>query len=108
MLASFPVKFAVIVSLRAFAIAAANVSFLFKTAVHGRDMIRVLNLLPIRRPAMRKLVVTEFVSLDGVIENPMWTFPYWNEEIAAFKGEESAAGDALLLGSVTYDGFAVA
>jgi dihydrofolate reductase len=57
---------------------------------------------------MRKLVVTEFMSLDGVIENPMWTFPYWNDDIAAFKGEESAAGDALLLGRVTYDGFAVA
>ena len=26
---------------------------------------------------MRKLVVTQFMSLDGVIENPAWTFPYW-------------------------------
>lgn len=57
---------------------------------------------------MRNLVVTEFMSLDGVIENPMWTFPYWNDDIAAFKGEESTAGDTLLLGRVTYDGFAVA
>jgi dihydrofolate reductase len=55
---------------------------------------------------MRKLIVTEFVSLDGVIENPMWTFKYWNDEIANFKGEE--AGDALLLGRVTYEGFAQA
>lgn len=57
---------------------------------------------------MRKLVVTEFVSLDGVMENPGWTFPYWNDEIAAFKGEETSASDALLLGRVTYEGFAAA
>jgi dihydrofolate reductase len=57
---------------------------------------------------MRNLVVTEFLSLDGVMENPGWTFPYWNDEIAQFKGEESMAGDALLLGRVTYQGFAAA
>lgn len=57
---------------------------------------------------MRKLVVTEFISLDGVIENPMWTFQYWNDETAKFKGEESEASDALLLGRVTYEGFAQA
>lgn len=57
---------------------------------------------------MRKLVVTEFVSLDGVIENPGWTFKYWNDETAAFKGEETSASDALLLGRVTYQGFAAA
>ena len=57
---------------------------------------------------MRKIVVTEFVSLDGVMEDPAWTFKYWNDEIAAFKGEESSASDALLLGRVTYQGFAAA
>jgi dihydrofolate reductase len=57
---------------------------------------------------MRKLVVTEFISLDGVIENPMWTMPYWGDDIAAFKGEETSASDALLLGRVTYEGFAAA
>ena len=57
---------------------------------------------------MRKLVVTEFLSLDGIMENPAWTFPYWNDEIAKFKGEESSASDALLLGRVTYQGFAAA
>jgi dihydrofolate reductase len=57
---------------------------------------------------MRKLVVTEFMALDGVIEEPAWTFPYWNEEVAKFKGEESSAIDALLLGRVTYQGFAAA
>lgn len=57
---------------------------------------------------MRKIVVTEFVSLDGVMEEPRWTFKYWNGEIAEFKGEESSASDALLLGRVTYQGFAAA
>ena len=57
---------------------------------------------------MRNLVVTEFLSLDGVMENPGWTFPYWNDEIANFKGAESNASDALLLGRVTYEGFAQA
>jgi dihydrofolate reductase len=57
---------------------------------------------------MRKIVVTEFMSLDGVMENPAWTFPYWNDEIAAFKDEERDASDALLLGRVTYEGFAAA
>jgi len=55
---------------------------------------------------MRNLIVTEFLSLDGIMEDPSWTFPYWNDEIAAFKGEESEACDALLLGRVTYEGFA--
>lgn len=57
---------------------------------------------------MRKLIVTEFLSLDGVMENPMWTFPYWNDDIAAFKGEETSANEPLLLGRVTYQGFAAA
>lgn len=57
---------------------------------------------------MRKLVVAEFLSLDGVMEAPMWTFKYWNDEIAAFKGEETSTSDALLLGRVTYEGFAQA
>ncbi len=57
---------------------------------------------------MRRIVVTEFLSLDGVMENPMWTFPYWNDEIAQFKGDEGNASDALLLGRVTYEGFAAA
>ena len=57
---------------------------------------------------MRNIVVTEFLSLDGVMEAPGWTFKYWNDEIAQFKGAESAASDALLLGRVTYQGFAAA
>jgi dihydrofolate reductase len=57
---------------------------------------------------MRNVVVTEFLSLDGVMEDPAWTFKYWDDETAKFKGEETAAGDALLLGRVTYQGFAAA
>jgi hypothetical protein len=37
---------------------------------------------------MRKIVVSEFLSLDGVRENPAWTAPYWNDEIARFKYNE--------------------
>lgn len=57
---------------------------------------------------MRTLTITEFMSLDGVVENPAWTFPYWNEETAAFKTVETKPSDALLLGRVTYEGFAAA
>lgn len=57
---------------------------------------------------MRTLIVTEFLSLDGVMENPAWTAPYWNEETSAFKAEETSAKEALLLGRVTYEGFASA
>ncbi len=57
---------------------------------------------------MRKIVVTEFLSLDGVMEEPRWSGKYWNDEIAKFKAEETLASDALLLGRVTYQGFAAA
>src|SRR3954470_11382242 len=57
---------------------------------------------------MRKLVVTEFMTLDGSIGAPMWSFPYWGDDIAAFKGEETGNNDTLLLGRVTYEGFAQA
>jgi dihydrofolate reductase len=57
---------------------------------------------------MRKIIITEFMSLDGVIEEPKWTFKYWNDEIAGFKAEETSANEDLLLGRVTYEGFAAA
>ena len=57
---------------------------------------------------MARLVVTEFVSLDGVMEDPSWTFPYWNDEIASFKSAEQNAAEVMLLGRVTYQGFAEA
>jgi dihydrofolate reductase len=57
---------------------------------------------------MRKLVVSEFVSLDGVMEDPQWTFQFMSEVQEKFKFDELKASDALLLGRVTYDGFAAA
>lgn len=57
---------------------------------------------------MRKIVLSEYLSLDGVLENPAWTMPYWSDEIGTFKYEELFASDALLLGRVTYEGFAAA
>ncbi len=58
---------------------------------------------------MRKIVVTEFVSLDGVAESPeKWSATFWNDDISKFKHEELFAMDALLLGRVTYEGFAAA
>ena len=58
---------------------------------------------------MRRVIVTEFVTLDGVMEAPeKWTFPFGNEEAAKFKHDELLETDALLLGRVTYQGFAAA
>jgi len=58
---------------------------------------------------MRKIIVTMFMTLDGVMEAPHeWSFPYWNDEIAKFKGDEMYACDSLLLGRITYEGFAAA
>lgn len=56
---------------------------------------------------MRKIVVTQFLTLDGVMEDPhLWSFPYWTDEIGKFKNDELFASDAQLLGRVTYDAFA--
>lgn len=67
---------------------------------------------------MGRIVVTEFVSLDGVIEAPGggegyqhagWTFEISRgEEGDRFKLEEALSAEALLLGRVTYEGFAAA
>jgi dihydrofolate reductase len=57
---------------------------------------------------MRRVVVSEFVSLDGVVEDPRWTFRFMSEEREDFKFDELSASDALLLGRVTYEGFAAA
>ena len=65
---------------------------------------------------MGKIVVTEFISTDGVIEDPGGAEDYkhggWSfqidrgEEGEKFKLDETEASDALLLGRVTYEGFA--
>ena len=66
---------------------------------------------------MRKLVITEFMSLDGVIEAPggendfphgAWTIPFWSDQIGEFKTEELDSSEISLLGRVTYDGFSAA
>ena len=67
---------------------------------------------------MGKIVVTEFVSLDGVVEDPGGAedFKYggWSFEVSRgdegdkFKLDEAMSSDALLLGRVTYEGFAEA
>jgi len=58
---------------------------------------------------MRKLIATEYLTLDGVMEAPnKWSGPFWNDEAAQFKFDELFASDALLLGRVTYQGFAAA
>jgi dihydrofolate reductase len=65
-----------------------------------------------------KIVVTEFVSLDGVMEAPGggedfkhagWTFEIERgDEGGKFKLDETLSSEALLLGRVTYEGFAAA
>jgi dihydrofolate reductase len=65
-----------------------------------------------------KIVVTEFVSLDGVMEDPGgaegyrhggWTFEFdRGPEGDKFKLDEALGAEALLLGRVTYEGFAAA
>jgi dihydrofolate reductase len=67
---------------------------------------------------MGRVVVTEFVSVDGVFEDPGgaegyehggWSFKFdAGEDFFAFKGAELEAADAQLLGRVTYEGFATA
>jgi dihydrofolate reductase len=65
---------------------------------------------------MARIVVTEFVSLDGVMEDPGgaedfkyggWSFEFSRgEDGDKFKLDETMGTDALLLGRVTYQGFA--
>ena len=65
---------------------------------------------------MRKIIVTEFITLDGVIEAPGgnetphphagWQFTYDSPEAGQYKIDELSKVDALLLGKTTYKGFA--
>jgi dihydrofolate reductase len=71
---------------------------------------------------MRKLIVSEFMSLDGVMQAPGgkdedrdggfehggWTWPYWNDDIGASFGVRMKDVDAFLLGRRTYLGHAAA
>src|SRR5687767_8395780 len=65
---------------------------------------------------MRKLIVSEFMTLDGVMQAPGgkdedrdggfehggWTIPYWHDDIGATFGELMQNTDAFLLGRKTY------
>jgi dihydrofolate reductase len=65
---------------------------------------------------MRRIIASEYVTLDGVMEAPGsedslgerggWSFLYSSDEATAFKFDEVMASDALLLGRVTYEIFA--
>jgi dihydrofolate reductase len=67
---------------------------------------------------MGRIVVTEFISLDGVVEDPGgsedfehggWSFAFdRGDDGNAFKADETMNADAMLLGRVTYEGFAAA
>ena len=71
---------------------------------------------------MRKITVSEFVSLDGVMQAPGgaeedtdggfahggWTFPYWHDDIGANILQELNQADTLLLGRRTWQGHAEA
>jgi dihydrofolate reductase len=63
---------------------------------------------------MRTLIVTEFVSLDGVMEAPGgeagyahtgWVAPLFSDALGAYKLEEQLAAEVLLLGRTTYESF---
>ena len=66
---------------------------------------------------MRNLIASEYLSLDGIMQDPGgvgevehggWTAPYWSDELANFKHDELFAIDGLLLGRIIYVGFAAA
>lgn len=57
----------------------------------------------------RRIVATEYVTLDGFMDEPgEWSMPFWSEQAGEFKFQELMASDALLLGRLTYDGFSKA
>ena len=65
---------------------------------------------------MRKIIVTEFITLDGVIEAPGgnetahphrgWQSEYSSSEAGKYKVDELSSVDTLLLGKTTYEMFA--
>jgi dihydrofolate reductase len=56
---------------------------------------------------MRRVVASEFVSLDGVMEAPdKWHFPYFDDEMGETIGSAMAEADAMLMGRVLYEEWA--
>ncbi|MFE0646970.1 dihydrofolate reductase family protein [Streptomyces sp. NPDC059534] len=57
---------------------------------------------------MSKVVVVMYMSLDGVVERPSWTGPFWNDEHAKYQYGQLLSSRALLMGRVTYEEMAKA
>lgn len=58
---------------------------------------------------MGKLIVTAFTTLDNVAEEPhLWSGQFFSDATGAFNDEVLAEADSMLLGRVTYEGFAAA
>ncbi|GAA1683092.1 dihydrofolate reductase family protein [Fodinicola feengrottensis] len=57
---------------------------------------------------MGKITASIYVTLDGVVESPAWTGPYFNDKAGEHAHELLFASDALLLGRLTYEGMAKA
>ena len=56
---------------------------------------------------MRKVIASELVALDGVMEAPeTWHLPYFNDQMGEAIGKAMAEADAMLFGRVTYEEFA--
>ena len=58
---------------------------------------------------MGKLTVTCFITLDNVVEDPhLWSGDFQSEDTGAYNDRVLREADAMLLGRVTYEGFAAA
>ena len=58
---------------------------------------------------MSRIIATEYVSLDGMMDDPgQWSFPFFHPEVGQYKFDELFASDAMLLGRVTHEAFAAA
>ncbi|GIF04413.1 dihydrofolate reductase family protein [Actinoplanes siamensis] len=57
---------------------------------------------------MGKVVAVEYVTLDGVFEEPSWSAPYFDEELSAWQDRNLREADAMLLGRRTYEGLRTA
>jgi dihydrofolate reductase len=65
--------------------------------------------LTTKETLMGKLTVTSFITLDNVVEDPhLWSGAYQSDDTGELNGDVLRASDALLLGRVTYEGFAAA
>ena len=49
---------------------------------------------------MARIIAVEYLTLDGVFEEPAWTQPYFDAAVGAYQGEAMQWADALLMGRV--------